>query len=62
MLECPRCGCMVHTNAFFNIAKCSSCNWQTTLNEYRDERRERFLESIKNKAKDSYEECEHVTV
>lgn len=53
---------MVHTNAFFNIAKCSSCNWQTTLNEYRDERRERFLESIKNKAKDSYEECEHVTV
>ena len=40
---------MVHTNAFFNIAKCSSCDWQARLDEYRDERRRRFLESIKKR-------------
>ena len=62
VLECPVCGCMVHTNAFFNIAKCSSCDWQARLDEYRDERRRRFLESIKEEANDTHEECEQVTV
>lgn len=62
MLDCPKCGCLVYTNSFLNIAKCSSCKWEAKLSEYRDEWRRRFLENIKEKAKDSHRECEHATV
>jgi dephospho-CoA kinase len=64
VLECPECGCVVYTNSFFNIVKCSSpsCNWEAKLSEYREEWRKQFIESIKERAKNSREERDHVTV